>query len=426
MMRSKLFGICLLAALSFGSANAQSLDTTTFVVVGEGLSAGMANFGLSSIVQQNSFPSRVATQLKTAFTQPLIQPPGIGDIVGYPQREAIIGVYPQGSVRIFPPQPNPNDNAPPLFVLNTSIPGQRLADAISMRPLSPVVHRLNMKQTVFNLILGFPQLFFQRPVPLWTQFEYAKAMFPTMTLIELGFYEALEAAVTGDPTRIPDAAAFGTTYGNMIKGFRDLQSQVIVTTIPNPVDTAYFQSPATAASIVATAPFILTAGYGITPQDYITRTGLQAISSQFWGRTIGPLPAGSILRADVAAAIKARVDALNVQIVSAARANGAVVYDLNALFSRVRTSGVPVGTRTVNGDYLGGFYSLDAIYPGATGHALIANDLLTFLNTTYKMSVPLVNITTVAASDPTMSYQKPGGGAFTARSVGFAIEEPQQ
>ena len=128
----------------------------------------------------------------------------------------------------------------------------------------------------------------------------------------------------------------------------------------------------------------------------------------------------------MAAAIKARVDALNVQIVSAARANGAVVYDLNALFSRVRTSGVTVGTRTVNADYLGGFYSLDAIYPGATGHALIANDILAFLNTTYKMSVPLVNITTVAASDPTMSYQKPGGGAFTARSVGFAIEEPQQ
>ncbi|MCU1329401.1 MAG: hypothetical protein JWN34_4771 [Bryobacterales bacterium] len=427
-MRLKLLGTCFLVALSIGSVQAQTapLETTTFVVMGEGLAAGMANFGLSSIVQSQSFPQVIATQMKTAFTQPLIQPPGIGDIVGYPGREAIIGVYPQGTVRIFPPQPNPNDNAPPLFVLNTSIPGHKLSDALTMRPVSPVIQRNDMKQTVFNMILGFPQLFFQRPVPLWTQFEYAKALFPTVTLIELGFYEALDAAIAGDATRMPDPAAFAANYTTVVRGFRRLQSQVIVTTIPNPVDTAYFATPAMAAPVVATFPGLLTAAYSITPQDYITRNGMQAISTQFWNRSLGPLPAGSILTAADAANITNRVNALNAQIINIAKAEGAVVYDLNAFFRRVRTTGVIVGTRTISADYLGGFYSLDAIYPGATGHALIANDILTLINSTYKTSFALVNPATIAATDPTMQYLKPNTTGFSARSLGVAIDEGQQ
>jgi hypothetical protein len=429
MMRSKLLGACLLVALSLARLQAQTapLETTTFVVMGEGLAAGMANFGLSSTFQTGSFPAHIAAQMDTAFTQPLIQPPGIGDIVGYPGREAIIGVYPQGTVRTFPPQPNPNDNAPPLFVLNTSVPGHRLVDALNMRPLSPVIQRNDMKQTVLNMILGFPQLFFQRPVPLWTQFEYAKALFPTLTLVELGFYEALDAAIAGDATRMPDPATFGANYATVIKGFRNLQSQVVVTTIPNPIDTAYFLTPAMAAPIVSTVPVILTAGYSIKPQDYITRTGIQAISAQFWNRSLGPLPAGSILTAADAAAITARVNALNTQIVDAAKANGAIVYDLNALFRKIRTTGVVVGSKTLTADYLGGFYSLDAIYPGLTGHALIANDILALLNTTYKKNFPLVDVTKVAANDPVMFYLKPStAGGFTGRSLGINVDETQQ
>ncbi len=427
-IRLKAINFIAVTALSLSSAGlafgqAAQLDTTTFVVMGEGLAAGMANFGLSSTVQSGSFPALVAAQMKTAFTQPLIQPPGIGDVVGYPGREAMFPVYPQGTVRVFPPQPNPNDAAPPLFVLNTSIPGHRLVDAVNMRPVAPIVQPKNMKQSVVNMILGFPQLFFQRPVPLWNQFEYAKAMFPTTALIELGYYEALDAAVSGDPNRMPDPTVFGANYSAVIKGFRDLQAQVVVTTIPNPFDTAYFASPDMAASIVATTPFILTAGYKITPQDFITRNGMQAISAQFWKRTISTLPAGSIVTAAVAADITSRINALNTQIINAAKANNAVVYDLNALFRKVRTTGVQVGTRTVTADYLGGFYSLDAVYPGLTGHAIIANDLLAFLNSTYKTSFTAPNVTAIAATDPALSYQKPGGGAYTARSLGVELDE---
>jgi hypothetical protein len=120
-----------------------------------------------------------------------------------------------------------------------------------------------------------------------------------------------------------------------------------------------------------------------------------------------PLPAGSTLSAATAATLTSAINALNAQIVSAAKANGALVYDLNAFLHNVKVSGAKAGTTTVTGNYLGGFYSLDAVYPSATGHALIANDMLTFLNTNYHTSFALVNVATVAASDPAGQFALP-------------------
>lgn len=428
-MRTTLSGILFLALLPAGHAFAQTtakLDTTTFIVMGEGLAAGMANFGLSSVMQNEDFAALMAKQMGTGMEQPLMEPPGIGDVIGYPGQEVQVQKYPQGSVRQFYLPTDPTKapiSTPPIFVTNVSVPGLTLNDSVTMLPVAPVVQRANMKQTVFNMILGFPQLILNN-VPLWTQLQYAQALFPTVALVELGYYEALTAAVAGDPTLMPNPTTFGTTYGTVLAGLRGLQAQVIATTIPNPIDTAYFNSILASASIVQTAPFILTDGYHLGAQDYITRNGLIAISNQFSNRTIGPLPAGSTMSAATAAAITSAVNALNAQIISEAKSNGAVVFDLNAFMHSVKVSGTTAGATALTGDYLGGFYSLDAVYPGATGHALIANALLNFLNTTYGRSFASVNVSTVAAADPATHYLKPKvGQLYTADDLGITRTE---
>jgi hypothetical protein len=412
---------------------AQALDTTTFVVMGEGFAAGMANYGLSSVVQSKDFAALVAAQMGTGMEQPLIQPPGIGDVVGYPGQEVTVQKYPQGSVRQFY---YPTDltkapiQTPAIFVTNVSVPGLTLNDAVTMRPVAPVVQQGNMKQTVFNMILGFPQLILDN-IPLWTQFEYAKNLFPTITMIELGYYEVLTAAAAGNPALLPNPATFGTTYGTVVAGLRGIQSQVIVTTIPNPLDTGFFNSATAAAAIVQASPSVLSLGYNLGPQDYVTRNGLQEIENQFIELGINPqfilpepggylpLPADATMNAATATAFTNGVNALNAQIINAAKANGAFVYDLNAFLHKIKVSGATAGPSNVTGDYLGGFYSLDGIYPGATGHALIANDILTFLNQTYHRSFPLVNLSPVAASDPALQYLKPKGTLFTPSSLGL-------
>ncbi len=395
------------------------LETTSFVVMGEGLAAGMANFGLNRVGQSKSFPAQMAAQMKTPFPQPLFQEPGLGDVVGYPGQEVKLHTYPTGAVRVMS-QPDPGKPAaPPMFVQNLSIPGLTLAESISLRPVAPVSQR-SMKQTVVNLILGFPQLLVDN-APLWSQLEYAKAMKPTLALVELGFYEAIDAAVAGDSRRMPEPAAFGKTYAEVLAGLRSTQAQVIATTIPNPIDTAYFSSPDVAATIVLTTPTVLTGAYHLTSKDYITRNGLLAISNQFSNRAVGNLPPGSTLSGAAAEAITTRIKALNAQIAIAAKANGALVYDMNAFFHKIKASGIAAGSKTLSADYLGGFYTLDAVYPGPTGHSLIANDILSFLNTAYHASIPLVDVSAVAAGDPIIMYQKPKGEPYTASSLGLRI-----
>src|SRR5262249_51705999 len=157
-----------------------ALDTTTFVVMGEGLGAGMADFALRDVYQAQSFPALVAQQLKTAFPQPLIQPPGIGSAPGFNQLEVTVPALGQNTVRVVPS----GSITPTFFVLNLSVPGMKLADAISRRPALPIVQKSDMQQTVINLILGYPQMVFAG-VPLWSQLEYAQAMNPTLALVEL-------------------------------------------------------------------------------------------------------------------------------------------------------------------------------------------------------------------------------------------------
>jgi hypothetical protein len=66
---------------------------------------------------------------------------------------------------------------------------------------------------------------------------------------------------------------------------------------------------------------------------------------------------------------------------------------------------------------------MDAIYPGATGHALIANDILTFLNQTYHKSFSLVDVNSIATVDPAVQYLKPKGQMFTASSLGITVSQ---
>ena len=400
---------CVLLTLP-GVALAQTrskLDTASFVVLGEGLAAGMADYGLSVNVQDFSFPAQVARQMKTIFPQPLIQGPGLEGMFGLPTPVARVPTYPQTTVRIYPVNPLKKVgelDRPSLFVFNLSVPNFRLSDSLTERPRWPLIQASNPRQTTLNFILGAPALLLDNEVPLWTQLEYAVAMNPTLALIELGYFEALDAAATGDPAAVPDAVTFQNNYTKVVKALRSLYAEVVVTTIPDPTAAAYFMPQATAARLLRTQPAALDR-FGLQPGDFVTRPGLYAISNKLLTKNFGSIPPNSILSAAAAAQIRTRVNALNAAIIAVARANGAVVYDLNAFFARVRASGATAGRQTLTADYLGGFYSLDGVYPSATGHALIANDLVSFLNATYNEKFPPVDLTPLVASDPALFHR---------------------
>lgn len=174
--------LLLFFAWNLQAQQARELDTTRFLVLGEGLAAGMTHFGLIASYQEKSFPAQMALQMQTAFPQPLFQDPGVGAVLGYPASPVAPPTYPQTRVRLFPPQSNTADEHPTLFVFNLSVPNFRLDDSLSRRPVPPLVQS-DPQQTLINLILGFPSMILTKDVPLWTQLDYARAMMPTFALV---------------------------------------------------------------------------------------------------------------------------------------------------------------------------------------------------------------------------------------------------
>ena len=374
------------------------LDPTDFVVLGEGLAAGMADFALRDIYQQYSFPAQVAQQMNTAFPQPLMQPPGIGSAPGFPALPVRLPATLQGSVR----EPFP----PSLFVLNLSVPGMTLSDSLNRRPGAPLLQPQDQQQTVVNMILGFPALISGTNHPLWTQAEYAVAMNPTMVLVELGYYEVLTAAVADNPSALPSASTFGSNYSALLNKLKANGAQIIVTTIPDPFDTAFFTTLPNATAYFGTPAQTLQSIYGFAPDAYLTPTGLTAIGDQIFSSIVyGPLlPPGVTVSSATATAVHASVSALNAAITNAAQSAGAKVYDLHAFISNLKTNGITVGSHQLTASYLGGLYSLDGYYPGVVGQGAIADDVLKFLNSTYQTSFSMVNLTTLVPNDPAIRY----------------------
>lgn len=379
------------------------LNTTQFVVIGEGLAAGMADFSLRQEYQVNSFPALMATQMKTNFPQPLFEAPGVGSAPGYPELPVKLPGTQQGSVRTpFPP---------PLFIFNLSVPGMTLSEALNWRPQSPLVQK-DTHQTLMNLTLGYPALIVGPNKPLWTPAEYAEQMNPTIVMVELGYTEVLRALTADDPAKLPDVAAFRANMDTLLKRMKGTFAELIVLTVPDPTDTAYLTSQTTATAYTGVAPAQLQKIFRLKPDDQFTPNGMMLLGNLVLADNFDPFlnplfPGmasyfpGTVVSGATVTAVRARVAALNTEINNSAKAVNANIYDLQGFFAGIRRSGVTVGTRTLTADFLGGFYSLDGYYPGSVAHALIANNLLTMLNSTYKKQFALVDVNAMLGKDPT-------------------------
>lgn len=409
-LRNFSLRITLAAALAGNLAHGQQakLDTTQFLVMGEGLGAGMADFALRDVYQNYSFGAQMAAQMKAAFPQPIIQSPGIGSVPGFPALPPRLPGTAQGAVR--------NDFPPQLFVFNLSVPGLKLADSLNRRPTPPLIQQNDLQQTVINMTLGYPALIAKANLPLWSQTEYAVAMNPTFVIVELGYYDVLEPAVNDNPSALPDVTAFQANLTALLSRVGSSHPQIVVMTVPDPFDTAFFTPVSSATQYVGASTEELQRIFRLKPDDLLTPNGMTLVGGLILEDAVGPLlnplfPGlgsyfpGTVVSAATQAAVHARVLALNTAIAGAAKTAGATVYDLQALFSRIHAQGLQVGTRTLSAQFLGGFYSLDGFYPGVTGQSLIANDLLTLVNKTYNTSYPLIDLTKTISNDPAARFQ---------------------
>ncbi len=376
------------------------------VVIGEGLSAGFGPFTLNQWAQRFSFPSFIAQQVGIGFPQPLFEAPGICSAPGFEQQPVILPTIAQATVL---------DRIPPVEFANLSVPGMSLADALTRRPRAPWVMRDDPLQTACNFIVGAHRM--ATNAELLTPVENAAAQNATVILICLGYAEALNAAVasgagTAWQSMMPEPALFGSQYASMLSALT--HSRLLVFTVPDPFDTPFFQRPPHAARVLRVEESWLRSQYELADDDYLQAPAVHEAGYQIFARSFGPLRPHSTVSGAVAAAISERIESWNAQIHEVAGKHGALVYDLHGLFKRLIRDGILVGTRRLSADYLGGIYSLNGYYPGFTGHALIANEVLELMNQ------PLLDLDDIASVDPSAQIEPAGGPLWSpAQLIGF-------
>lgn len=87
----------------------------------------------------------------------------------------------------------------------------------------------------------------------------------------------------------------------------------------------------------------------------------------------------------------------NREVVKMAKRLNLALVDLNAVYSQIRQGGyVAEGGLRIDGAPKGNFFSSDGIYPTAIGQAVIANEVIKALNSTYQSRIPLINVSEFA------------------------------
>ena len=378
---------------------ASTFDPSTFVVLGDGLAAGMGHFALEGSFQATSFPALVARALGTPLRQPLFQPPGLGDVIGLEPRPPIVPEIRQSTVL--------HELPPAADLGNLAVPGFTLADALERRPIAPLVDRSSSLQTLTNFILGLPELEI-RPDGGRTQVEYALGLHPTLALVCFGYDETLRAAVDGDLRILPTRLTFERQLSRLLRTLEQ-ETSVIVTTVPDPFDSAYFSPPRTAAEILKTTPDFLEQQWEVQPTDQIHLTGLWAMGYQTMAREVASLAGSAVIDQAFSDTVRARVTELNAAIRSVAERNGARVFDLGEVLRNVAQHGLEIAGRCLRADYLGGLYLLNGVYPGPTLNAHIASAFVEWLNRTFELAHRPASVDEIATTDAnTLTELAPG------------------
>lgn len=386
-----------------------SLDVTTFVVLGDGLTAGMRNSRLYAEAQKGSFPALAAGQMQAIFPLPLINGPGLSNLPGQSPGRVDLPSTLQTTVREFPPN---------LFVFNLSVPGFGPDEALTVRPAPPLIDKTSATRTAANFILGFPSLILNRDTPYWTQVEYAQSMHPTLILVALGYDQVFSATIQGRTAELGDSTPeFAARYREILDDLSGLHAQTIVAGIPSPIVTPYFATLDEATRLVGVPPEVLETLYALQSGDRLTLPGLYVIANQLLRRKIEELPAGSVLPKGEAAEVETTVAQWNQEIAAAAEAAGAHFFDLASSLRDVRQSGLRVAEKDITADYLGGFYSLDGVYPGALGQAAIANEFLTFVNREFGTDTPLLPLSDFVDREIAMADSSALRGVYSVEQL---------
>jgi hypothetical protein len=376
---SRALAIVVLACGMAVSSSAQT-DFTTYMSLGDSLTAGFLSNSLVETHQRSSVPALIAEQAGVAnFELPLVSEPGIpAELVLYSLSPVIL-------------QPQAGLGTPLNLGLarpynNVAVPGATTLDC-----LDTVSDRGGMHDLILR--------------GLGTQVEQAMGMRPTFITLWIGNNDVLGAAISGravDGVTMTPTQVFRIYYAAIVSNLAstgafivaanlpDVTSIPFVNTIPpvvpgpdgRPVQIDGSTVPLLGVSgilesnarVTLAASSLLAQGIGIP-----RALGGQA---RFEGATcVGCLPDEAYLTGSEIAFIQDHVRVNNAAIQEICAAASIPVVDVNAVMARADDEGILVGGITYRSDFLtGGLFSYDGVHPSELGYAILANEWIRVIN----------------------------------------------
>jgi lysophospholipase L1-like esterase len=443
------------------TASAGTADFTTYIAVGNSLTAGYQSGGLSRAGQLQSYPSILATQFAGvgggAFNQPLFSE-AQADGSGYlklllvngslaPVTPSAANQYLSEQLAVVPGSLKTGTNLLAKYTgtdnQNLGVPGIKVADVTT-------------NGYGFNNPLGFNP-FFERLLPsaqpqgLANYLQYVQervaTLHPTFFTNWLGNNDVLGYASSGGASDVlTPVADFTTKYNQVLTALTANGAKGLVATIPDvtnvplfttvPTATVLAQINGTAISPAVNAAVAAQLGMASLPAGskltlYITTgTGtkreataddlllLPASSYINTASTTSPfpngigilipgasapvagalaaasnaLPSSLVLDATEKASVLTRTSELNSVIRASAATYKLALFDSNTFFRTVAASGFATNGVNNSTTYVSGnLFSLDGVHPTPRGYAIVANEMLQAINTTYGSSFRGVN-----------------------------------
>lgn len=369
-----------------------STQLSNVVFIGDSLSAGFQNGSLLDSQQPNGWPNLVATQAKFAITLPLIASPGV------PAALRLVSVGPPPVVAQNTGVSSGRDN-PTAQPTDLAVPGHQLHDVINYTP--PVVPTTG-EDLITQLVLGFPV------GNTKSQMNEAIALKPSTIFLWAGSDDALQADESGKPSSMTSVSSFTADFTQLMTTLKSqTTANIIVANVPDVTAIPYMTPASTIITEVAAATGLpaasVGAALGISNGDLVNAQGLSDVEAEEASIKTGgapvPLPDADVLSAAEIVTVQNTINSYNQVIAQQATAAGATLVDMHAYFATL-ANGVTINGTNATTAFLGGLFSIDGIHPTNTGYALLANQFITALNTKFSMTIPQVNIATVAAADP--------------------------
>lgn len=425
-------------SLDLQAVDSGNADFSSYVAVGNSLTAGYQNGALYESAQQYSFPKLIARQIgiEDQFTQPLISDPGIGG------RIELTNLDPVQTTRNTSQGSPINQSVKPFT--NLGIPGAVLVDYTNPNNSGQLKERAtDPSNPAFNpfysIVMEQSELAKSAPN---IHDEVAKQN-PTFITFWLGNNDVLNFVTSGGEGQQPTSPNnFDQLYQASAQALASTGASVMVYNIPD----------------VTTIPFVFylrtelqqqgaivfnsdTQSYQlVTPQGnfdiYINTDSGARVMRQYdfpllsasgyfaqiqSGQTPPPIqpqnaipdqlvldgPAGGPQGSSELEQAAGTVAQYNNSIQNAANAAGFTVVDINGIFSKIFDdfqSSQGQDGYDANGLTLrpvpGELFSFDGIHPTNRGEAVIANETIKAMNDSFSSNVPTINISKVPEGFP--------------------------